>query len=138
MSLFTPLETEFLLAHRVGRLATVSAAGQPHVVPPIDPFADGVVRIGARALEGRGQARLYVRHIEANPRIALVIDDYTGDPPRPLGLTVKGAAVIHPEGGELLSPGYGPRWLEITPDWVSSWGIDTGSRDPAVPRADRP
>lgn len=93
-----------LLAYRVGRLATVSAAGQPHVVPTIYHFADGVFRIGARPLDGRGQGRLYMRHIEAHPRVAFVIDDHVGDPPRPLGVTVKGVAVVHPDGGERLSP----------------------------------
>ena len=33
MSAFTPAEIAYLESQRIGRLATVSAAGEPHVVP---------------------------------------------------------------------------------------------------------
>ncbi|MGN6812748.1 MAG: PPOX class F420-dependent oxidoreductase, partial [Thermomicrobiales bacterium] len=33
MSVFTPAEIAYLQSQRLGRLATVNAAGEPHVVP---------------------------------------------------------------------------------------------------------
>lgn len=104
------------------------------MVPIVYRFVDGVFKIGAHPLDGRGQGRLYVRHIAVNPRVAFVVDDYTVEPWHPHGVAVKGNALLHIEGGEVLGRGYGPNWVEIRPDWVSSWGIDTGPRDPAVPR----
>lgn len=134
MSLFTEQESEFLRSHRVGRLATVGGAEQPHVVPTLYRFVDGVFELGAHALKGRGQERLYLRHMRVNPRVAFVVDDFTVDPWYPRGITVKGTAIVHDEGGEHLSPRWGPKWVEIKPGWVSSWGIDTQPMDPAVPR----
>ncbi|GIG68222.1 pyridoxamine 5'-phosphate oxidase family protein [Phytomonospora endophytica] len=136
-TLFTDAELAYLGAHRLGRLATVGAGGTPHVVPTLYHFdtANGSFRIGQGPLEGRGQQRLYVRHVAANPRAAFVIDDVVTDPDyAPRGISVKGTAVVHTQGGEAFGPEFGPQWVEVVPDWVSSWGIDTGSYTPAVPR----
>ncbi|OLF08995.1 hypothetical protein BLA60_20585 [Actinophytocola xinjiangensis] len=137
MPLLTEKETAYLLAHRVGRLATTNADGVPHVIPTnyhLDPDT-GTIGIGHVVLEGRGQERLYLRNLTANPHAAFVVDDWVTVPHwTPTGITLKGTTVLHPEGGSTLSPNYGPRWLEITPTWVSSWGIDTSSYTPATPR----
>ncbi|MEV6639446.1 pyridoxamine 5'-phosphate oxidase family protein [Amycolatopsis sp. NPDC051371] len=137
MSLFSNDEATFLQEHQLGRLATAGRNGAPHVVPTgyqFDPDR-GVLKIGAHSLEIRGQRRLYVRHIEAGPRVAFVVDDVVTEPVwRPRGLTVKGNARLRTEGGEVLGPGFGPNWIEIVPDWVSAWGIDTDSFQAAVPR----
>lgn len=137
MSLLTANEIDYLMDHHVGRLATADGDGLPHVIPTnyhLDT-ATGTVRIGHVSLAGRGQERLYLRHLRSNPRAAFVVDDWAVDPQwTPVGITIKGRAVLHSEGGEQLSPRYGPRWLEITPTWVSSWGIDTSSYHPATPR----
>ncbi|WP_344417079.1 pyridoxamine 5'-phosphate oxidase family protein [Amycolatopsis minnesotensis] len=133
--LFTDEEIGFLLGHRVGRLATAGRSGKPHVVPVLYRFDAGrnSFGIGARELPGRGQDRLYLRHVAVNDQVAFVVDDFVSEPSwKPCGVTVKGVATVHAEGGELL--GFGPRWLEIVPGWVSSWGVGTDPFRPAVPR----
>ena len=137
MGLFTEKEVAYLREHRIGRLGTADRSGQPHVVPIGYQFDldRAVFKIGARELEGRGQQRLYVRHLRANPRVALVVDDVRTEPTwQPRGITIKGTAVLHTEGGEELGPGLGPNWVEIVPDWVASWGIDNHPLRPAEPR----
>lgn len=92
---------------------------------------EGIVRIGQALMPGRGQERLHLRHLRADPRAAFVVDDLTTGPEwRASGLLLKGRAVLHPEGGEAFGPGFGPRWLAIVPERVSSWGIgdDTPAR----------
>jgi pyridoxamine 5'-phosphate oxidase family protein len=137
VALLSNAERDYLNRHRLGRLATASATAQPHVVPVgyrLDPESDAF-SIGQHSLEGRGQGRLYVRHIATNPRVALVVDDLQTTPTwLPSGVLVKGEATIHMEGGEGLGPGFGPHWVEIQPDWVSSWGVDTHAYTPATPR----
>jgi len=134
---FTDAELAYLDTHRLGRLATVGKTGTPHVVPTLYHFdgETGSFRIGQGPLEGRGQERLYVRHVAANPRAAFVVDDVVVDHEyAPRGISVKGTAVVHTHGGGAFGPEFGPQWVEVIPDWVASWGIDTGSYAPAVPR----
>jgi pyridoxamine 5'-phosphate oxidase family protein len=130
-------EIEFLATHRIGHLATVGKSGKPHVVPAGYHFdaERGVIKIGAHVLPERGQERLYVRHLKNNPLVAFVVDDLTTEPAwRPRGVTVKGTVKLHSEGGEVLGPGFGPNWVEIVPDWLSSWGINADPLHTAVPR----
>jgi pyridoxamine 5'-phosphate oxidase family protein len=137
MSLLSDKETAYLQGHQVGRLATTNGTGLPHVVPTIFYLdtTTGTLKIGHFILEGRGQQRLYLRHLSTNPQAAFVVDDWSSEPePSPRGVSIKGLATLHPEGGESLNPRFGPRWLEITPTWVSSWGIDTHPYAPATPR----
>ncbi|MEV0669097.1 hypothetical protein [Mycobacterium sp. NPDC050441] len=53
----------------------------------------------------------------------------------PRGVSIKGPVTIHETGGESLGPGFGPRWIEITPHWVSSWGVNEAPfAEPVPPR----
>ncbi|MET7354086.1 pyridoxamine 5'-phosphate oxidase family protein [Streptomyces mirabilis] len=132
MSRFTVQEAAYLREHFLGRLATAGSSGKPHVVPVryhFDPEQE-VIKIGRRVLEGSGQERLYVRHLTANPQAALVVDDVAdGQTWQPRGILIKGTTVLHTEGGKVLGPGFGPKWVEVIPDFVTSWGIGA----PAVP-----
>jgi pyridoxamine 5'-phosphate oxidase family protein len=135
MSLLSDQEIDYLRSHRLGRLATTGPAARPHVVPVGYRLEDDVLKIGGHDLEGRGQNRLYLRHLRANPRAAIVVDDVdTSQGWRPSGILIKGEARLHDSGGERLGPGFGPAWLEIVPDYASSWGIDTSPHEPARPR----
>jgi pyridoxamine 5'-phosphate oxidase family protein len=129
VSVFTDKEVAFLKEGPLGRLATVDSMGRPHVVPTgfnVDPDK-GVVEIGGHNLPGRGQKRRYLTHIEANPYVAFVVDHVVTEPSwTARGITMRGRAVIHPEGGERLGPGFGPIWVEMVPEWISAWGIDAG------------
>jgi len=39
-------------------------------------------------------------------------------------------ATDHLEGGERLAPGFGPIWVEVIPESISAWGIDTSAYEP--------
>jgi len=73
MSYFTEKETEYLRGQRLGRLATVGSDGSPHVVPVgfrLDP--DGhAIEVGGHGLS----ASKKWHDLQANPRIAFVVDD---------------------------------------------------------------
>ncbi|MDF9811789.1 hypothetical protein [Streptomyces sp. SPB162] len=77
-------------------------------------------------MEGKGQERLCLRHLGVNPQAALVVDDVPDVQTwQPRGILIKGTTVLHTEGGEVLEPGFGPNWIEVVPNFVRSWGIDT-------------
>jgi len=133
VSAFTEKEIAYLGEQRIGRLATVDSKGRPHVVPTgFNLDGDkGVLEIGAHDLPDRGQKRLYMIHIRANPYVAFVVDDLVTEPTwAPRGVSVRGRAQIHLEGGERLAPGFGPTWVEIVPESISAWGIDTSAYEP--------
>ena len=133
MNAFTDKEMAYLREQRIGRLATVDSKGRPHVVPTgFNLDGDkGVLEIGAHDLPDRRQKRLYMIHIRANPYVAFVVDDLATEPTwAPRGVSVRGPAQIHPKGGERLAPGFGPIWVEIVPESISAWGIDTSVYEP--------
>ena len=72
---------EFIRSHRVARLATADAGGQPVVVPICyaiegdhiySPVDEKPKRVAPAELKR-------VRNIRANPKVSLVIDDYSED-----------------------------------------------------------
>ena len=95
-----PWELALIDAQRVAHLATVSAAGQPSVVPVVYAF-DGARFV--TPLDGKPKraplAQLRrVRDILANPRVALVIDRYAEDWTQLAWLQVRGTAALVEEG----------------------------------------
>jgi pyridoxamine 5'-phosphate oxidase family protein len=140
MSAFSAAEAAYLAGQRLGRLATVTEGGRPHVVPTGFRFdaEPGLFKIGAHNLPGRGQNRRYRDHIEGNPWIAFVIDDVaTVEPWHPRGVSIRGRADVQETGGEKLGNGFGPLWVLITPTWISSWGIENRPYDPPISRSVR-
>ncbi len=129
----------FIGRHRVGRLATADASGTPHVVPVCYAF-DGEHIYSALDLKPKRVAarRLKrVRNVLENPRVALVIDEYSEDWDRLAYVLVQGTAALL-EGGEeqrhavaLLRQKY-PQYaglleqdalvLKLTPQKVVTWG----------------
>jgi len=65
--LFTPSELEFLRSQRIGRFATVSPSGWPHVMPVMYSVDDE----GALEFDVDG---VKLRNIQAEPRAAMVVD----------------------------------------------------------------
>ncbi len=120
MSVFSHRELEYLATRRLGRLATIGTDGLPHVVPlgwSYNPALD-TIDIG-----GRDFARTKkFRNVQANPRVALVIDDVL-PPWRPRCVMVRGEAEALEEatspGGEPLGP-----IIRIHPRQIISWGLD--------------
>jgi len=68
--LLSQVESEFVALQRVARLATVDAAGAPHVVP-VCPVLDGdrvVIESGTRSAK--------VRNIRDNAKVSVAVDAY--------------------------------------------------------------
>lgn len=86
----------FLEAHRVGHLATAGADGAPHVVPVCYALDDVAVYFVADEKPKRRPARELQRlaNLRANPRAALVVDDYDDDWTRLAFVLVRGPARI--------------------------------------------
>jgi pyridoxamine 5'-phosphate oxidase family protein len=135
-STFTEKEVEYLDGQRLGRLATVTPSGKAHVVPTGFRLSDdrSSIEVGGHALAVRRP--LFLRNIESNPWVAFVVDDLASTQPwTPRGVTVRGRAEIHAQGGERLSGGRDATLIRITPTNVTSWGIDTPAFGPQHSRA---
>ncbi|MGH9462064.1 MAG: TIGR03668 family PPOX class F420-dependent oxidoreductase [Vicinamibacteria bacterium] len=96
-----PRTREFIDSHRVARLATVDAAGQPTVVPICYAF-DGERFLSAIDDKPKtvSEDRLKrLRNLRVNPRVSLVIDDYSEDWTELGYVLVRGLAeAIQPDG----------------------------------------
>lgn len=117
-------QVSYLSGQRLGRLATVTADGQAHVVPTGFRLSEDhtAIEIGGHKLAQRRP--LYLRNIETNPWVAFVVDDLVSvDPWTARGVTIRGRAEILAEGGERLGPGFDATLIRITPSKVTSWGI---------------
>jgi pyridoxamine 5'-phosphate oxidase family protein len=122
MSRFSQAELAYLNdGAKLGRLATVDAAGAPHVVPVgwnYNPKHD-TIDIGGRNFAA---TRKY-RNALANPKVCFVVDDVL-PPFRPRCVQVRGKA-------EALAnatwPDGRPREaiIRIHPTRVVSWGLDS-------------
>jgi pyridoxamine 5'-phosphate oxidase family protein len=123
MSAFTDKEIDYVRGQRIGRLATVGLDGTPHVVPVgfrIDPDSDSI-EVGGHGFAGSKKWR----DLQANPRVAFVIDDLEQvDPWTPRGLEVRGRAELHESGGERFGTGWDAAWIRILPERIVAWGIE--------------
>jgi pyridoxamine 5'-phosphate oxidase family protein len=98
---FSSAELEFLRSQRIGRFATVSPSGWPHVVPVMYAVGDD----GALEFDVDG-AKL--RNIRAEPRTAMVVDAM--GPKR--GVAMQGQARL-----------IGPERARLEPVRKFSWGL---------------
>jgi len=124
MSVFTPAEIAYLQSQRLGRLATVGADGQPHVVPVGFRYnADhDAIDIGGH---GGFTKRKKYRDVSQNKRVAFVVDDLTSlNPWRVRGIEIRGEAAILETGGQEIGPGFDPDMFRIRPRRIISWGLD--------------
>jgi len=124
--MFTENEIEYLNGQRLGRLATVTSGARAHVVPTGFRLSDdrATIELGGHNLSSRRP--LYLRNIEANPWVAFVVDDLAAVSPwTPRGVTIRGRAEIHAQGGERMGKGFDSTWIQITPTRITSWGIDS-------------
>ncbi len=94
MATWTAEARRFLEAHRVGHLATAGSGGAPHVVPVCYALDDHALYFVADAKPKRRPARdlLRLRNLRANPRAALVVDDWDEDWTRLAFVLVRGPA----------------------------------------------
>lgn len=121
MSVFSEAELSYLAeGGKLGRLATVDEAGQPHNVPLGWSYNSDLdtIDIGGRD----NAATRKFRNVKANPKVCLVIDDVL-PPWRPRCVQIRGEAealdAAVPAGGGPPAP-----IIRITPTKVVSWGLE--------------
>jgi len=85
---------KLLARERICRVATVDKDGTPHVVPVCHVLVNGKIYFGA----GKGSQK--VRHLRANPRLAMLVDLYAEDWASLKGVMVQGTARLIPSGRE--------------------------------------
>jgi pyridoxamine 5'-phosphate oxidase family protein len=121
MSVFTRNELDYLRKQRLGRLATVDAGGNPHVVPVgfrYNPETD-TIDIGGHGIAQSKKWRDAGRH----PRVAFVVDDVL-PPWQPRSIVVEADAELLEHGGEQFGRGFAAEIMRLHPVKVIAWGID--------------
>ena len=143
----TDWEHAFITRHRVARLGTVHAHGQPAVVPIVYAFDGTALFTPLDAKPKRvATAQLQrVRNIRANPRVAIIIDTYSEDWQQLAWVHVHGQARVTTTGdayttGMSLLCGKYPQYermplagcplIVIEPTSIHSWRAS----DVALPR----
>ncbi len=127
MSNFTQLEIEYMQGQRLGRLATVNEAGDPHVVPVgfrYNPELD-TIDIGGRNLSKSKKFHEAAQH----RRVAFVIDDVL-PPWQPRGIEIRGRAETHTAGGQALNQNFDAEVIRIFPERIVGWGLDSDAYKP--------
>ena len=121
MSVFTPAEIEYLNSQRLGRLATLSSDGSPHVVPVAfryNPETD-TIDIGGREFAKKKK----YRDVRGDGRVAFVVDDVL-PPWRPRAIEIRGRADVLAAGGKTIMANFDDEFFRIRPARVVSWGIE--------------
>jgi pyridoxamine 5'-phosphate oxidase family protein len=120
----TDTERAYLQSQPLGRLATVDASGAPQNNPIgvfLEEETDDII-VGGHAM---GATRKF-RNVQANPQVALVVDDLVStDPWLVRGIEVRGTAVALSDVDPPVSF-MSREVIRITPMWVSAWGLDPG------------
>jgi len=98
----TDWEYKFISEQRVARLATVDAGGQPSVIPIVYAFDGSALFTPLDAKPKRVAADQLQRvlNINANPRVAVIIDSYSEDWRQLAWVHVRGQASIITSGDE--------------------------------------
>ncbi len=127
MSVFTHKEIAYLRDRQLGRLATVNAAGEPHVVPV--GFRHNAeldtIDIGGHNLSRSKK----FRDVARNGWAAFVVDDVL-PPWRARGIEVRGPAEALAEGRQQVNADFGSELIRIRPTKIVARGIGTESNRP--------
>ncbi len=122
MSVFTDKELDYLAGQRLGRIATVGADGQPHVVPTsfrYNPDHDAIEVGGLRMSQTKK-----VRDVRRTGRASIVVDDVL-PPWSPRMIEIRGTAEVIASGGKALSDNFEDTIVRITPARIIAFGIDS-------------
>lgn len=127
MSLFTEKEIAYLASQRLGRLATLSASGAPHVVPVGFRYNAELdtIDIGGHNLS---KSRKF-RDLARDGRVAFVVDDVM-PPWQPRGIEVRGRAEAIKSGGSQGGGNFVEELIRIKPTRIVGWGLDTDAYQP--------
>lgn len=121
MDRFTPQEIDYLQSQRLGRMATIDAKGDLHVVPlafRYNPEED-TIDLGGHNIVSTKKYRDALRH----GRIAFVVDDVL-PPWKPRFVEVRGTVQAVDEGGQAINPNFRPEILRLTPTYIVSIGLN--------------
>lgn len=114
MSTFSETEAEYLAENFIGRVATSSPSGQPHVVPVGYKFDGSTITFGGWNLE----KSLKFRNLMANDKVAFVVDDIVSTKPWSVrGVEIRGSA-------EPSVSKEGVTMVRIIPLNIRSWGLE--------------
>ena len=122
MSVFTDNELEYLAGQRLGRIATVGADGQPHVVPTSFRYNAEYDAIDVGGLRMSRTKKL--RDVQRTGRASIVIDDVL-PPWQPRMIEVRGTAVVA-SGGKAFGERFEDTIVRIQPTRIVAFGIDPG------------
>jgi pyridoxamine 5'-phosphate oxidase family protein len=125
MSVFTEKELEYFAGQRLGRIATVGADGQPHVVPTsfrYSPEHDAIEVGGLRMSQTKK-----VRDVRYSGRAAIVVDDVL-PPWQPRMIEIRGTAEVVASGGEAFGNNFEDTIVRIHPRRIISYGINPGEQ----------
>ena len=110
---FSELEAEYLAENLIGRFATSSGSGQPHVVPVAYRFDGEAITFGGRNLT----KSLKFRNLMYNYKVAFVVDDLVSTKPwRVRGVEIRGRA-------EPVKTTDDVTIVRIIPLNIRSWGL---------------
>ena len=126
MSAFTDLEIEYMAGQRLGRIATVGADGQPHVVPTSFRYnadEDAIDVAGMRMSQTKK-----TRDVRHAGRASIVIDDVL-PPWQPRMIEVRGTAAARASRGPVYV--FNPQRLAPAPSTMR-WDVLSGCADPAT------
>ena len=121
MAHFTEAERAYLESQRLARMATVDPHGQPQN-NPVGFFLqdDDTVLVGGLRM---GATKKW-RNLQANPKIALVVDDLVSVRPwRVRGVEIRGTAELR-VGPHDLGPHFSPEVIRIHPEKIIRWGLE--------------
>jgi pyridoxamine 5'-phosphate oxidase family protein len=125
MTVFTEAEIAYLRENKLGRLATVGAEDQPHVIPVTYLFNEDEDTVDVGGLNF-GEGKKW-RDAQRNPKVALLVDDVIGPPRRARAVEIRGDAELHETGGESINPrfpNFAPQFIRIRPTRIVSWGVE--------------
>jgi pyridoxamine 5'-phosphate oxidase family protein len=123
MSVFTNLEIEYMAGQRLGRIATVGADGQPHVVPTSFRYNAGEDAIDVGGM--RMSQTKKTRDVQRTGRASIVIDDVL-PPWQPRMIEVRGTAEVIASGGKAFGDNFEDTIVRIRPARIIAFGIDPG------------
>ena len=123
MSSFSAEEIAYLRSQRLGRLATVNAAGEPHVTPVGFRYnaENDTIEIGGHGIA----ATRKFRDAGRGGIVAFVVDDVL-PPWRPRGIEIRGLAEALATGGKAIMADFDDELIRIAPARIISWGIEAG------------
>jgi pyridoxamine 5'-phosphate oxidase family protein len=123
MSVFTSAEIEYFASQRLGRIATVGADGQPHVVPTSFRYNvdEDAIDIGGMRMSQTKK----VRDVRRGGLAAIVVDDVL-PPWQPRMIEVRGAAEIVADGGKAFGDNFEDTIVRIRPRRIISFGVNPG------------